>query len=153
MINLERTFQDINGSLVVIMPTVLEQLLSHRQLTICSQEAAGVLIGEARGSHLIIRELSEPGEGDIRSRHAVDRRGKHHQTAVDDAFARSGGALQYLGEWHTHPENNPSPSPKDLNSWRKGLPANDGAVLIIVGRNQIWVAKKSGTRINQLIEI
>lgn len=153
MLNLERTFQDVDSSLVVIMPIVIKRLLSHRQLTICSTEAAGVLIGERSGPHLIIRELSEPGEGDIRTRYSVDRRGRNHQAAVDDAFSRSGGTLQYLGEWHTHPENNPSPSHKDLDSWCKWLPANEVAVLIIVGCQQIWVAKKSGALIRPLIEI
>lgn len=153
MCNPERTFKDSDGYLVVIMPNVIERLLNHRQLKTYSKEAAGVLIGEKRGLHFIIRELSEPGKGDIRSRFAVDRQGIHHQKVVNDAFACSGGTLQYVGEWHTHPENNPSPSTKDLNSWRKEFSISDDVILIIVGLKQIWVAKKSGSQISQLVEI
>lgn len=97
MVNTELTFKDSFGSLLVVMPSAINRLLDHRQLDSSSNEAAGVLIGERRGSHLVIYDISEPGKGDIRSRYFVDRRGPHHQAAVDDAFARSSGRLQYLG--------------------------------------------------------
>lgn len=153
MCNSELTFEDHNGNLVVIMPNVIEQMLNHRQLTNDSNEAAGVLIGERRGKHLVIWDLSEPGLGDIRSRHAVDRRGPHHQRTVDEAFSRSGGTLQYLGEWHTHPEVTPSPSMKDLTTWIKNIHGSDEMLLIIVGIEHIWVAKKYLTRIKNLVQI
>ncbi len=118
-----------------------------------SNEAAGVLIGERRESHLVIYEISEPGKGDIRSRYFVDRRGLHHQAAVDDAFVRTSGNLQYLGEWHTHPENRPTPSSKDLKTWRRHLISQEPMILLIVGREQIWAAKKTSEEISPLLEI
>lgn len=149
----ELIFKDHSGGLLVIMPFVLEQLLKYRQIDRFSNEAAGVLIGERRGAHLVICEISEPGKGDIRRRSFVDRRGPHHQVAVDEAFARTSGVLQYLGEWHTHPEDRPTPSSKDLKTWRRHLIAQEPMILLIVGRKKIWAAKKTDEEIFSLIEV
>lgn len=153
MANTELTFKDNFGSLLVIMPSVVSRLLEYRQLDCSSNEAAGVLIGERRGSHMVIHEISEPGKGDIRSRYFVDRRGPHHQAAVNDAFARSSGRLQYLGEWHTHPEDQPSPSPTDLGTWRRHLVAQEQMILVIIGRKQLWAAKKVSEKIVTLLKV
>lgn len=153
MLNTELTFTDEFGSLLVIMPSVLKKLLGYRQLDSFSNEAAGVLIGERRESHVVVHEISEPGEGDIRRRYFVDRRGPHHQAVVNEAFARSSGRLQYLGEWHTHAEDSPSPSTMDLGTWRRHLVAQEKMVLLIVGRKKIWAAKKDAELIVTLIGV
>jgi len=153
MVNTELTFKDTDAHLVVIMPFVVERLLDHRQLDPHNDEAAGVLIGERRGPHVVIQGLSEPGKGDIRSRHSVNRLGAHHQIAVDKAFASSKGTFQYLGEWHTHPEDTPSPSQTDTSSWTTNLVDTEPMILIIVGRRRIWAAKKIGRKLLPLTEI
>jgi len=153
MAEFEMTFKDSDNNLIVIMPHVAERLLAHKQVKSDSAEAAGVIIGERRGNHLVIQHISEPGQDDRRSRYAVDRCSRIHQLEVDQAFYQSGGTFQYLGEWHTHPEDYPIPSPRDLKSWRKYLTDPEPMVLIIVGLSQIWVAKKAGSDIVPLTEI
>lgn len=153
MVDSELTFTDNFGSLLVITPSVVNRLLRYRQLNASSNEAAGVLIGERRGSHLVIHDISEPGKGDIRRRCFVDRRGPHHQAAVDDAFARSFGTLQYLGEWHTHPEDIPSPSTTDLGTWQRNLLEKGPIALIIMGRKQVWAAKKTAQNVVQMSKV
>lgn len=153
MVAAELTFKDESDHLVVVMTNAHKTLLSYRQSCIFNEEAAGVLIGERRGKHLVIKEVSEPGNGDVRSRFAVDRLGPHHQLAVNEAHRRSAGTLQYLGEWHTHPEDYPTPSHRDLNSWGKHLLAPEPMVVIIVGREKVWAAKKVGKNICPLIEV
>lgn len=153
MTHTELTFTDDFGSLLVIMPSVVNKLLSYRQIDSLKNESAGVLIGERRESHIVVREISEPGEGDIRRRCFVDRRGLQHQAAVDEAFARSSGTLQYLGEWHTHPEDQPTPSTIDLGTWRRNLAAQEPMVLLIIGRKDIWAAKKINERIVPLFSL
>ncbi|MDO4233745.1 Mov34/MPN/PAD-1 family protein [Pseudomonas sp.] len=153
MIDTELTFTDKHGGLLVIMPTPLKKMLAYRQLGWFSTEAAGVLIGERRGPHLVVHEISEPGPGDIRRRCFVDRRGAHHQTVVDKAFISSSGMLQYLGEWHTHPEDSPSPSSMDLDTWQRHLiSGHKKMALLIVGRKEIWAAKKDAQIITPLTE-
>lgn len=150
----EATFTDHQNQLLVIMPAPLKGLLSHRQLRWFDSEAAGVLIGERRGPHLVVYEISEPGPGDIRRRCFVDRRGAHHQSNITEAFERSSGALQYLGEWHTHPEDYPSPSTTDQNSWKRHLASNnEPVILLIIGRKKIWAAKKNNETIVPLEQI
>ena len=155
MKNKELTFPDNKGYLVVIMSDVFKKLQSYRQINSNSPESAGVLIGERRGSHLIICDLSEPGSDDIQHRYRVNRKGKHHQEKVNEAFAQSNGIRQYIGEWHTHPEDNPSPSFIDKQSWKNNIYSFNPMILIIVGRKKIWAGKKDGyciIKLNALIE-
>ncbi|MFA3684429.1 Mov34/MPN/PAD-1 family protein [Acinetobacter baumannii] len=149
MFDKELVFQAQDRSLVVISTEVANILVSYRQLSDSSQESAGVLIGERRGVHIVIKMLSEPSIWDIRSRFMVDRVSRHHQQVVDDAFKKSDGEWHYLGEWHTHPEDVPKPSMTDYSSWHKNLNSSDPLILIITGRSNFWVGKK----INEKIEV
>ncbi|NOI01744.1 peptidase [Vibrio kanaloae] len=143
----EVVFEDEEGQLVVFTEYVVKKLYQFRQLDGLSLEGAGVLIGERRGSHLVICDLSIPGDGDCRSRHEVNRKGLHHQKKVDTCFRSSGGFQQYLGEWHSHPEDFPTPSFKDEQSWKHNLVALKPMVIVIVGRRKLWVGKKFQDRI------
>ena len=142
MNDVDLIFADENEDLVVIMGHVVSRLLTYRQLSPRTPESAGVLIGERRGSHIVIYDISEPGFGDIRQRCRVERCGLHHQKKVDVAFEDSKGRYHYLGEWHTHPEDVPFPSMIDNESWRKNLVSQEPLVLLIVGRKNIWLGKK-----------
>ena len=142
MQNNELIFTGCNDSLVIIMPNIVSELLAYRQLTYKCKEAAGVLIGERRGPHFVIQLISLPCPKDIRHRFSVDRISKHHQKVVDQAFQESKGTWQYIGEWHTHPEDIPTPSLTDINSWKNNLVSNQELVLIIVGRANFWVGKQ-----------
>jgi integrative and conjugative element protein (TIGR02256 family) len=153
MQNKELVYKEEDGSLVVIIPDVIKVFMSYRQLNVTSPESAGVLIGERRGSHIVIKTVSEPNNNDIRSRFTVNRIGTHHQQKVDQAFIDSKGTSQYVGEWHTHPEDIPTPSGLDFESWNENLNSNLPLILIIVGRKQFWVAKKYNQKIITLTEI
>ncbi|WP_081409005.1 Mov34/MPN/PAD-1 family protein [Acinetobacter gyllenbergii] len=58
-----------------------------------------------------------------------------------------------MGEWHTHPEDVPSPSPTDINSWRTNLVSNEELVLIIVGRTNFWIGKQLFKEISTLQQV
>ena len=153
MVDKELVFQGKDESLVVISIGVANVLISYRQLSDSSSESAGVLIGERRGVHIVIKTVSEPSPWDIRSRFRVDRVSKHHQKAVDNAFKKSDGEWHYLGEWHTHPEDVPKPSMIDYSSWNKNLKSLDSLILIIVGRTDFWVGKKIQDNIEVLKQV
>ncbi|RSO30454.1 CBASS system CD-NTase/cGAS isopeptidase Cap3 [Acinetobacter lactucae] len=153
MLGKDLVFKADDDALVVILSEVVEILLSYRQLENSNPESAGVIIGERRGVHLVVRMVSVPNFSDIRSRFSVNRIGKHHQEKVDTAFRESNGTWQYLGEWHTHPENIPSPSMVDYNSWKKYLSSPNPLILIIVGRTKWWVGKKINQEIKVLEQI
>lgn len=149
----ELVFQAQDKSLVVITPEMADIFIFYRQLSSSSPESAGVIIGERRDVHIVIRTISVPSDADIRSRFMVNRISKHHQRTVDKAFLDSNGASQYLGEWHTHPEDVPQPSMTDYNSWYKNLTAAEPLILIIVGRTHFWVGKKTLNNIEVLKQI
>lgn len=140
----ELAYEDSNGHLVVITEQVLAVLERYKQLGSHDNEAAGVLLGERRGQHVVITDLSEPGVGDVRRRNLVDRRGKHHQQKVDQSFELSGGTVNYVGEWHTHPEHFPQPSQQDRSSWSRHLRGQAPHILLIVGIKGLWVGKMNG---------
>lgn len=155
MVDKEFVFKAIDESLVVISTEVANILLSYRQISDSSPESAGVLIGERRGVHIVFKTLSVPSRWDVRSRFMVNRVSLHHQKAVDDAFKKSNGEWQYLGEWHTHPENVPKPSMTDYTSWHNNLNSELPLILIIVGRTHFWVGKKirDDIEVLKLIEV
>ncbi|HAT4499324.1 TPA: peptidase [Serratia marcescens] len=146
----ELVFTDDRGNHLVIMSEVVKKLYTYRQFHENSTEAGGVLIGERRGDHIVITEISEPGPRDMRSRHQFTRQGEHHQHKVNESFLTSNGYHVYLGEWHTHPEDYPRPSNLDLHSWRTKLQASEPMVMLIVGRSDVWVGKKHGINIKKL---
>ena len=82
MVDKELVFQAQDKSLVVISVDVANTLISYRQLSDSSQESAGVIIGERRDVHIVIKTLSVPSRWDIRSRFMVDRVSRHHQKTV-----------------------------------------------------------------------
>lgn len=149
----ELTYIDDNGHLIVVMPKVIEKLQSYRQLSPVSREAAGVLIGERRENHIVIHAISEPGQGDIRSRFTVVRKSPHHQELVNELHRISDGTMNYLGEWHTHPEKFPTPSGIDKFSWYKDINSAEPMVLVIVGQCGMWCGKKTGGGIYSLKKI
>jgi integrative and conjugative element protein (TIGR02256 family) len=142
MNNNEITFKDKYGNLVVIMSDVVQLFKKYQQLLPTAPESAGVLIGERRGKHVVITDISTPGKGDSCSRYQVDRKGAHHQNKVNESFIKSNGTKHYLGEWHTHPEKRPTPSSLDYKSWSKISKKDEGVVFIIVGQESFWLAAK-----------
>ena len=150
MVDEETIYQSSVHDLVILSEQVTSTLLQYRQVAPNSKEAGGVLIGERRGPHLVVTNISEPGSADKRSRCRFDRKSKHHQKLIDESHSISRGKLQYLGEWHTHPERNPSPSQLDLASWKSNIDDNKPMIVIIVGIETIWTARLARKQIELL---
>ena len=58
-----------------------------------------------------------PSRIDHRARLSYIRNIEPSQQYINKAWRESGGARNYLGEWHTHPEDDPSPSNQDIVNW------------------------------------
>lgn len=107
------------------------------------EESGGVLIGKVYDNHIEILDCSEPTQFDKRSRYNFNRSFKSGQEFIDMKFESSQGKEIYLGEWHTHPENNPRPSGIDLKNFEKSLKNNilnsDTHFMIIIGITSIYI--------------
>lgn len=100
---------------IELSPEVLAILLKHRQLRHGDNEAGGILLGRIIGDRVSICRLSIPTELDKRTRTTFERHRISGQIIINYEFENSHGQIIYLGEWHTHPESSPSPSPRDLS--------------------------------------
>ena len=109
----------INNYTVYIEDDVLEKLRSFRQTDNNSHESGGILLGKRIKNKNIyyIVDLSKPNKYDSSSRFGFVRNAKAAQRYIKKAWKNSDGYVNYIGEWHTHPEPCPSPSSTDRNCY------------------------------------
>jgi len=130
-----------------------------RQLSPRSTEAGGVLMGRLfpHCSAILVDSITIPARGDKRTRFAFVRAKQPAQDAINSAWAQSAGMQNYLGEWHTHPEDHPVPSSCDKDDWqrlvREAKFEQDALLFVIVGRLSIgvWEVLRGGGLEAQLL--
>jgi integrative and conjugative element protein (TIGR02256 family) len=99
---------------------------------------------------VIVETVTVPSVDDRRSRFTFFRARKPTQAAINAAWKASGGTQNYLGEWHTHPEDHPTPSWVDRRDWqriaREARFEQDALFFLIVGRVSIaaWEVPRGG---------
>jgi integrative and conjugative element protein (TIGR02256 family) len=126
------------GKLELSFPA-LSRMLKFRQDRCWKREAGGVLMGRyiRESLDVVIDDVTVPMRGDCRGRFNFFRDGARHQRAINRAWQESEGTTHYLGEWHTHPEKIPTPSPTDQTNWSQHLQrdifSGDTLLFIIVG--------------------
>lgn len=137
------------GAFVLVEPSVLDSVLAQRQQGPMDPEAGGILLGMRRGEHIHVTQLTSPGPEDRRSRTAFHRARKSHQEHALRQWRESGGLMDYLGEWHTHPEIEPNPSATDLREWRTLLRNYEAALVFLIGGTdqQFWLGLGNGARV------
>ena len=103
------------GGTLFIADAAWRALLGFRQMEASDLEAGGILLGRLIRdvSDVIVDSISHPGIADRRERTKFWRGKASTQAIVDRAWADSGGTRVYLGEWHSHPEDDPRRSPLD----------------------------------------
>ncbi len=89
---------------------MLNHLAAHRQTRWWQREAGGLLFAEIAGGAIRVVEATGPGSGDRRSRFSFGMSLARQQSLIDERFDKG---LDYVGEWHSHPEPVPSPSGRD----------------------------------------
>src|SRR5687768_16273206 len=106
-----------NWAKLLIEAPLLERLVAFRQVTSTAPEAGGILMGYRRGPHTHVTEATVPSRSDIRRRSSFFRHTGPHQRVALRRWKETNQTLDYVGEWHTHPEDDPGPSGIDLNHW------------------------------------
>lgn len=96
-------------------------------------ETGGVLSGYYDEESLIIDTASGPGPN---ANHQIDEfelDKEHMDKFLDDQYSESEGRKIYVGEWHTHPQKFPQPSPLDLRSIaERTIEWEHGAIIFII---------------------
>lgn len=117
------TFLRNDRSVFQIADQALAVLLRHRQLKLSAKESGGILLGRLLldCNDAIVDEASQPMRTDRRGRFFFHRARAPAQERVTAAWTKSDRSSQYLGEWHTHPQNDPFPSNQDLSDWDRLL--------------------------------
>ena len=151
----------LNNGVVVFSEAAALAINRQRQINSKDPEAGGMLLGRlvAECDDVVIDEVTEPTTSDQRGRFFFMRSKKHAQQRVNEAWEESKSTRIYLGEWHTHPEIDPSPSSKDLKNWHRiaRVAQYEQAFLlfIIVGweRMRIWELNKVSETLSELTHL
>jgi integrative and conjugative element protein (TIGR02256 family) len=100
-----------SGQYLVLNKVVLNHFHKWRQLHPGMAEAGGQLFGVTKGTTITISLATGPRRSDRRGRFffLADRFSERLEIS---ALHKTG--LHYFGDWHTHPQNSPTPSSTDL---------------------------------------
>lgn len=133
-----------DGAMLLVESNLLRRLEEFRQVKATTPEFGGILMGYRRGVHTHITEATFPVQEDVRRRFGFVRRAEYHTRMAVRRWNETDETLDYVGEWHTHPEDHPSPSSIDLVHWRKIVRTSPRQmVFLIVGRVSYWLGTVS----------
>ncbi len=116
----------------------------YKQEGINKKESGGVLSGFYLDDYSYrITDASEPSKLDKSSKFSFNRAKESAQEFINNLFKKSKGKKIYLGEWHTHPEDIPTPSYIDIKSIKQQIRTvnlnTTKIFLIIIGRKKSYV--------------
>lgn len=125
---------------LLIERQLFDIILPYKQFKINAHEAGGILLGYRRDPHIHITEATAPHPKDSRARFRFLRHKAFHQRIALKRWKESDETLDYVGEWHTHPEDFPVPSAIDLKEWMIILKSSPRPMIfIILGRVTSWI--------------
>ena len=123
-------------------------LFSNRSISILQKfiqnspsknEAGGIIIGEVKGQHIYITDVTYPRKNDIQKRIYFGRRDNYHVLFYKKEYHKN-PCIKYFGELHTHPEQKPTPSLTDKNEWDKiCMKIRDPNIFLIIGTHNIYI--------------
>lgn len=130
---------------LLIEPDVLRHFAKHRQVGPRAPEVGGQLFATFEKLRVRVTQATGPRDADQRSRFSFFPNRGRENSEIKEQFA---GGLHYVGDWHTHPERQPSPSSVDLDSmadcFRNSTHSLSHFVMIIVGQDAspvgLWVS-------------
>lgn len=132
---------------VSVATGVLQDFVEFQRKSSFVIEYGGVLVGyyDVKEKQYCITDITWPQREDIQKHYGFIRKSFGHQEIVDLLWKQSEYRKCYVGEWHTHDQNIPTPSFIDVKNWKKISARNKNyevSFFIIVGRTQsiLWVS-------------
>ena len=130
----------VNPCMLLINKSVLLKITNNAEGKI--GEVGGTLLGLRRQQHIHIKSATLPSFYDSSERYLFCRRDWSHQIVATRQWFQSGFKVDWIGEWHSHPEACPRPSSIDIASWRKQVNQRQiPMVYIILGLNTNWIGR------------
>jgi integrative and conjugative element protein (TIGR02256 family) len=124
-----------SGQRLVFTTPVIDHFLAHRQTRWWHRESGGQLFARFELPDIIIVEATGPRRSDWRARYSYRPSRRAEQREIIDRHRRG---LHFVGDWHTHPEDRPTPSGDDTESMKEMVARSthslNAFVLVIVGR-------------------
>lgn len=135
---------------------VIEEFTSKRQLT--GNEDCGIILGSViNDKYYRINYVSESCRVEGKSTTCgCERDANKANEIISREYEASSHTRVYFGEWHTHPENEPTPSFKDTSSINELVLSTDvdksidGLILAIVGREGIYWGFHDGAQLHRI---
>jgi integrative and conjugative element protein (TIGR02256 family) len=118
-------------------------------------ESGGILLGLVFNDYDEPLELVKPSKSDKMGLHMFIRRRSPAQRKINRAWSKSGGYMIYLGEWHTHPGCDPTPSGQDKKMIKNAVQTTKMEIgylyLIIAGKNRsFWIGRQDTDKLKTL---
>ncbi|MBO0356202.1 MULTISPECIES: Mov34/MPN/PAD-1 family protein [Flagellimonas] len=147
------TYSDVNIN--VIFDEGVLNVFSHFKQTGNKHEKGGILLGKRlENNKILVTKATTPTLFDKSYRYSFHRDKKSAQLFINYEFLNSLGKTIYIGEWHTHPEDYPTPSSTDIkmikNQFKKNLINEDFLLMVIVGRKGFYIGHFNGKKLIQL---
>lgn len=130
---------------VELMPPALTTMMSYRQTGFFSKEAGGQMFASLCPNLWRIESATGPRASDRRGRSFYWPDRAAEQEEINRHYAEG---LEFVGDWHTHPERVPRPSGNDLRSVdnvvRESVHRLPGILMCIVGISEraegLWLS-------------
>lgn len=143
------------GQAIILPDHVLAHLSRYRQTRFWQTEAGGQLFTRLDGPDIVVDAVTGPRRTDLRMRSSYRPNRGAERREIERKHAEG---LHFLGDWHTHPEDRPTPSTTDIESLaecvRNSVHELNGFVLVIAGRlvgpDGLHVSIHDGRRVIQL---
>jgi integrative and conjugative element protein (TIGR02256 family) len=104
--------------LEIHVPAEVAAFLRENSQSLWPLETGGIVAGYARGGSIHASAAAGPGPAARHSPRGFTRDGEHSQRSLESIVAASRGVADYVGEWHSHPEN-AGPSGRDRRSMKE----------------------------------
>ncbi len=159
--NIHLVFPKNDDGKIKLTEFVVSRMEKYIQNRPGSTEAGGILLGGLilDSRDVVIDQITVPMKKDRRSLFHFFRHQRGHQKVIDRVWLESKGTCNYLGEWHTHPQNNTIPSNVDVSDWKRKLKEDrfhgDYLYFVIVGIQKInvWEGNRKNLTITKLTQM
>lgn len=103
------------------------------------KECGGIILGSITNDYrIIIRGIPKATKDKKTSKYSCTIDKRVAQTIINDAFQKTVGSVTYIGEWHTHPVDNPTFSHQDKETIKdqflSNITATDFILMLIIGK-------------------